>query len=96
MQTITITGDNLNQQVLQAFKAMALAINPSYEVKYTESDKDFSGLDYEVTQADKADMQDILTQRECGELEYVTIDEMDAYMQNIISKRQNNGNKIRA
>lgn len=90
MQTITIKGDSFDLQVVQAIKAIMKALNPNYEIEYDGYEN------YEITKADKADMQEILAQRERGELEYVTIDEIDAHVQNIISKRQVNENRIHA
>lgn len=49
---------------------------------------------YNITEADRADMREILAQRECGELEYVAIEEIKASIQAIISKSQADENKI--
>ena len=41
MKTITITGENLNQQIIQAIKnAVAKASNPTYTIKYINTSKD--------------------------------------------------------
>ena len=40
MKTITITGENLNQQIIQAIKnAVAKASNPTYTIKYINTSK---------------------------------------------------------
>ena len=40
MQTITIIGDNISQKAIEAFKAMAQAMDPKYKIKYVNSSKE--------------------------------------------------------
>lgn len=48
--------------------------NEKWKLKINDLKKEYE--EYELSDADKADLKEILAQRERGELEYVTMDEI--------------------
>ena len=71
MQTITINA-NINSKVIESIKNIVRAIDPNSEIFYSKNEQN---SEYELSEADKDDLREILAQRERGELEFISHDE---------------------
>lgn len=80
--TITTKETPQIAKIIQNAIEQIKELSPQVRVEYTSHDE------YDVSQADKDDMKEILTLRERGELEYVSLKEIDDSIEAIISKRE--------
>lgn len=95
MISVTFTGESTPQaiKILQdAYEALQ-KISSNFTMEKANIDE---YEEYEPTEADKADLREILAQRERGELKYVSIEDIDASIEKIITKREASENKLRA
>ncbi|WP_198802148.1 hypothetical protein [Campylobacter fetus] len=94
--TLAITGE-MTPQMIKTLKEQISKLSPKLKVEtIKEIDIPTKETKYEITEADRADMREILAQRERGELKYVGIEEIDDYVKAIITKREVNENKLHA
>lgn len=80
--TITTKETPQIAKIIQNAIEQIKELSPQVRVEYTSHDE------YDVSQADKDDMKEILALIERGELEYVSLKEIDNSIEAIISKRE--------
>ncbi|EEF14238.1 hypothetical protein CAMRE0001_3124 [Campylobacter rectus RM3267] len=93
MISVTFTGEDTPQaiKILQdAYEALQ-KINPHFTMEKADVDE---YEEYEPTEADKADLREILAQRERGELKYISHDEFKRHKKELFSRLGANANHI--
>lgn len=82
MQTITINA-NINSKVIESIKNIVRAIDPNSEIFYSKNEQN---NEYELSEADKDDLREILAQRERGELEFISHDEFKQHKKELFAR----------
>ncbi|CDF65970.1 hypothetical protein [Campylobacter fetus] len=83
MQTITIMGENLSQQAIGAFSAMAQAMTPKYQIKYinTLEPKELEvPTENRLSKEDAKYLKAVVAKAQSGELKTYTSQEFEAKM----------------